>query len=166
MKNILRRPDWPRQQKLWYYGAQARAGPYIVGILFAYFMHKTKNKQIKISLIWVCIGWIICLATVAAIIFGPMDVANPVKEENVVGSALYSAISRPLWGVAIGWIIFACHRGYGGFINLFLSHPYWLPLARLSFVMYLHGAITQYLTWLNLRSPNYFNDFVNVSFEI
>lgn len=129
-------------------------------------MHKMKNKKITISPIWVCIGWVTCFVTIGGIIFGPIDIANPVKEENVIGSALYSAICRPLWGVAIGWIIFACHRGYGGFINLFLSHAYWLPLARLSFVMYLNGAITQYITWLNLRSPNYFNDFVNVIITI
>lgn len=151
------------QQKLWYTGAQARSGPYFVGIIFAYFMHNSRDKKITIPFIWVCIGWLTCFVSIAAMIFGPMNIVNPDKEENSIGAGLYSAITRPLWGVAIGWIIFACHRGYGGFVNLFLSHAYWQPLARLSYAMYLHGTIIQVITWSNMRSPPNFSDYAYVS---
>jgi len=33
-------------------------------------------------------------------------------------ASVYQGFSRLSWGLAIGWIIFACARGYGGRIDL------------------------------------------------
>lgn len=157
-----RTPDYTRQETLWFVGVQARAGPYLIGIRLAYFMHKTKDTKLNLSPIWVFIGWLLCLIILAAIVFGPMNLINPEKEEKIVSSSLYASIPRTAWGIALGWIVFACHRGYGGFINLFLSHAYWQPLAKLSFSMYLHGTIIQAITWRFMRHPEYFSDYVYV----
>ncbi|XP_055909064.1 O-acyltransferase like protein-like [Eupeodes corollae] len=35
------------------------------------------------------------------------------------------------------WITFACYYGYGGMVDVFLSHPLWQPLGRLSYAMYM-----------------------------
>ena len=35
------------------------------------------------------------------------------------------------------WVTFACCRGYGGFINDFLSWGFWLPISKVSFMAYL-----------------------------
>lgn len=51
--------------------------------------------------------------------------------------ALYFSLSKLLWPLAIGWIIFACHYGYGGVINSFLSVKSFVPLNRLSYCAYL-----------------------------
>lgn len=35
-------------------------------------------------------------------------------EYNSISDAFYGAFHRPVWALALAWIIFACHKGYGG----------------------------------------------------
>ena len=49
----------------------------------------------------------------------------------------YFSITRITFSLSIAWIIFACHYGYGGIINRFLSAPAFIPLTRISYVSYL-----------------------------
>ena len=49
----------------------------------------------------------------------------------------YFAITRVTFALSIAWIIFACHYGFGGIINRFLSASAWIPLTRISYVSYL-----------------------------
>ena len=43
------------------------------------------------------------------------DVDN-VKTLSVAATAIYGGFHRLAWAVAIGWVTFACCRGYGGII--------------------------------------------------
>lgn len=57
---------------------------------------------------------------------------------------LYDAFKRVFWSIALSYIIFACVHGYGGAVNWFLSHQFWLPIARLSFSIYLvHAGVIE-----------------------
>ena len=58
----------------------------------------------------------------------------------------YGGLHRAAWGLALGWLIFACCRGYGGWINDFLSWGAFVPLSRLSYIIYLmHIFVTQFV---------------------
>lgn len=35
-------------------------------------------------------------------------------------AAAYSSLARTLWGVCIGWLVIACHYGYGGMCAILL----------------------------------------------
>lgn len=52
-------------------------------------------------------------------------------------SALYSALSRPLWACAIGFIIFACYTKQGGPIEALLSARLFAPFSRLTYPAFL-----------------------------
>jgi peptidoglycan/LPS O-acetylase OafA/YrhL len=49
----------------------------------------------------------------------------------------YFSLTKVTFPLAVSWVIFACHYGYGGVINQFLSAPFFIPLARISYVCYL-----------------------------
>lgn len=56
--------------------------------------------------------------------------------------ALFFSLTKLAWAVAVAWVIFACHHGYGGIVNSILSRKAYLPITRLSFCAYLvHPAM-------------------------
>ena len=59
-------------------------------------------------------GWIIAIGCM--IITGIS--AHPFQQKSyqysAVDAAFYSALTRPLWSLAIAWIIFSCASGFGG----------------------------------------------------
>lgn len=49
----------------------------------------------------------------------------------------YESQTGIVWALAVGFMIFSCAMGKGGFINDILSWTVWIPLSRLSFSAYL-----------------------------
>ena len=56
---------------------------------------------------------------------------------SMAANVIYGGFHRLAWSISIGWVIFACARGYGGWINTFLSWNAFKPLSRVSFIIYL-----------------------------
>merc|ERR1712127_711595 len=57
----------------------------------------------------------------------------------------FFSLSRLTWGFGISWIIFACHYGYGGPVNSFLSIKAFVPITRLCYCAYLiHPTIMNF----------------------
>jgi peptidoglycan/LPS O-acetylase OafA/YrhL len=57
-----------------------------------------------------------------------------------VAHALFFALQRNSWGLAIAWIVFSCEMGGGGIVKKFFELPLWIPLGRMSLSFYLvHG---------------------------
>ena len=50
---------------------------------------------------------------------------------------IFFSLTKLAWSVAVCWVIFACHYGYGGVVNSILSAKSYIPLTRLSFCAYL-----------------------------
>ena len=49
----------------------------------------------------------------------------------------YGTLHRAVWAAALGWVVIACARGYGGIANWILSSPIFIPLSRMSYVVFL-----------------------------
>lgn len=111
----------------------------------------------------VIIGWIVSITTIFSIIFGPYNIQNPDRDENFLSVAFWNAFARPVWGLCLSWIIFACVKGYGGFINSFLSHVFWQPLARLSYSLYLIHLIVMLKMKSSSKETIFFSDYTAVS---
>ncbi|XP_013195317.2 nose resistant to fluoxetine protein 6-like [Amyelois transitella] len=125
----------------------SRIGPYLVGMMVGWYLHKTKC-QVKIPYWLVAVGWISSLAIIGSLIFGMVD-----GYFEVWPTALYVSVGHTAWGVALAWVSIACCCGYGGLINSFLSYRGLLPLSRLTYCAYLiHPTIMVY-TSFHLDGP-------------
>uniref|UniRef100_A0A672YYK5 O-acyltransferase like n=1 Tax=Sphaeramia orbicularis TaxID=375764 RepID=A0A672YYK5_9TELE len=88
-------------------------------------------------LLWqALLGWFCCL-WVLALLVGLAYILKETPAFPSVPHALYQGLHRPLWALAIAWIILACEEGYGGFIQSLLSLRFWIPLSNISFACYL-----------------------------
>ena len=67
-------------------------------------------------------------------------------------AAVYEMFTRLAWSVAMGWVVIACVKGYGGLINKFLSWGLFQSLAKVSYMVYLtHLTVMTYL-WTYTRT--------------
>lgn len=93
-------------------------------------------------------------------VFGQYNIQNPPDApDNIRGSLYFETFTRLTWSGALGWIIFASVHGYGGFINSFLSHPYWQPLARLSYSLYLIHPTVMLFMLGSAKSSTFMSDW-------
>lgn len=68
----------------------------------------------------------------------------------------YQTLSRPLWSLSIGWLLFLCSTKQGGLVNSILSWPIWSPLARLNYSAYLIHTTVIYVTIYTQTVPYYY----------
>ena len=59
--------------------------------------------------------WCVAVALALAVVYGPYKSIKPpgvpfTKFENI----MYGTFSRFAWGLALAWVVYASHRGFGG----------------------------------------------------
>jgi len=116
-----------------------RFQPYLVGLGLGYLLYQTKdNSKLPfnpMALAWI---WAVAFLVGSLVIFGLVPYQ---KDSTLVASlaerAIYSGFHRLAWALALSWVILACIKGAGGPVNSILSWPAWVPLARMSFAIYL-----------------------------
>ena len=116
----------------------------------------------------VACGWTLATAVALAIIYGLVPYLNEteVPEMNSFVRVSYGSLHRLAWSIVVGWLIFACVHGYGGPVNRFLSWKAFVPLSRLTYVVYLIH-FTYLMVWsARLRKPIYYTDLDHVQFYL
>ncbi len=68
----------------------------------------------------------------------------------------YQSLSRTLWSLAIGWLLFLCMINRIQLINKILSWPIWTPLARLNYATYLTHLTVIFIMMTNQHLPYYY----------
>ena len=99
-------------------------------------------------------------------------------------AVVYRCFSKTGWSLALSWIVFSCHHGYGGekrcqicillylfqellfsgIINSFLSWDAFVPLSKLTFAAYLNHLTIEQIVFYTFASPLYVTDLLMVSF--
>lgn len=138
----------------------ARFGPYLVGLLLGYVLFKgikfpyaSRLRSWPLYLaVWVASAVILILTLYGQVFIWHGHV--PSKAENI----LYILFSRPAWGVGLALLVFACHNGYGGLINTFLSMKIWTPLSRMTFNAYLVHPIVIFVIYNQLQTSIHLTD--------
>ena len=132
-----------------------RFQPYISGIIFGYLLHRMRDTpKLNINpyhLIWI---WAVIGAIGALVVYG----LSPYVAEYLEAGAMitvgtlptriaYNGLHKLAWSICLGWVILACTKGAAGPINSILSWKAWIPLARLSYCIYLvHMIVIAYFT--------------------
>ena len=101
-----------------------------------------------------------------------------------VWEIFFGALARPIWGIIICWIIYACHYDVAGMENIsltninsvvlnleihstgwlssFLSYKFFCPLSKLSYCIYCTHPVIPLIRVGLARSPVYFSDYAIV----
>jgi peptidoglycan/LPS O-acetylase OafA/YrhL len=145
----------------------ARISPYIVGILLGYAFYKGAHlpfgrfgNRLAYLTVWVASG-LILVPTLYGLYF-IWHGHETTKVENI----LYITFSRFSWGVGLALIVFACHNGYGGYINTFLSLKIWTPLARMTYNAYLVHLIIIRVFYGQIQSAIHLTDFTMAVYTV
>ena len=133
-----------------------RFQPYVLGLMFGWLLQKMRNQpKLDMNPFLVAFIWVVVSVLGATIVFGLYPYQKELLETQAVpvGSLAvriaYNSLHRLGWCICLGWIILACTKGAGGPVNSILSWPFWIPLARISYCMYLvHYQIIAYFTGL------------------
>lgn len=147
-----------RTQKI-YFPTHTRYSPWVVGICFGYFMHINRQRNLCLPMILRLLGWIISFGTLLSIVYAPYFTISSDQSATVGHAAIYESLKRVSWSIALAWIVFACHFGFGGIVNSILSHPFWQPLGRLNYCMYLVHMAVQSINFGTVRTDSYFSDY-------
>ncbi|XP_071543592.1 nose resistant to fluoxetine protein 6-like [Panulirus ornatus] len=136
-----------------------RANSYLIGVWAGWLLYSVRKKKLKIPVWAALLGWLVAAVIGLLVIYGMTDyntLDNPKKLPLGI-STVYAGFSRGAWCLALLWVVFACHTGYGGPINSFMGHPSWQPLSRLTYSMYLTTIPTQLIYRGMTYMPLYLN---------
>ncbi|EDW67403.1 uncharacterized protein Dvir_GJ24124 [Drosophila virilis] len=147
------------QRKL-YYATHTHAAPWLIGLLFGYFLHVNRNRTFQLNRIKIWLGWVVCLALIFTslfVLYPFADWRNPAL--TMLEEALYYTLTRIAWPLSLCWVVFACMRGYGGLANSFLSSPLWQPLSKISYTAYIFHIFVQQINGRRMRTSTFFSDY-------
>ncbi|CAF1133641.1 unnamed protein product [Rotaria sp. Silwood1] len=139
-----------------------RISPYAVGVLSGYFVINV-GRQYRINK---CIKhFVTVLMIVIALVCLFVTYPDYILVSGLTRSELiaYQTLSRTLWSIVIGWILFLCSTNQGGIVNKILSWPIWSPFARLNYACYLVHATIIIITLYNQTMPLYYQGHLVVN---
>ncbi|CAJ1070709.1 O-acyltransferase like protein [Xyrichtys novacula] len=140
----------------YYVKPYTRYGPFLIGILTGVYLTKKTDQLLKKK--WqATLGWFCCLSVMAAVT-GLAYVLRETPPYPSVPHALYQGLHRPMWALAVTWIIVACEEGYGGFVNTLLSLDIWVPISNISFACYLIHPVFVILYMGLQETPIHYTD--------
>ncbi|CAF0937128.1 unnamed protein product [Adineta steineri] len=139
-----------------------RISAYAVGILTGYFVmntgrHYRINKYVKFfGTILMILFSLICIFTTYPDYILPDGLNRTIL-------VIYQSLSRTLWAIVIGWVLFLCSVNQGGIVNKILSWPIWAPLSRLNYSCYLVHAVILNIILYNQKLPLYYQGHLIVN---
>ena len=137
-----------------------RINAYLVGIVLGFVFYKKFRVKPNFWMhTWFYTGlWVVATVLSATIAFGQYKTWNDhpfTKTENV----MYFMFSRTVFSIGIALMIYACHNGFGGIINSFLSWSFWVPPSRLTFMAYLSHPMILTLMYSTMRFRFIYTDY-------
>ncbi|XP_068156769.1 nose resistant to fluoxetine protein 6-like [Drosophila tropicalis] len=150
------------EMRLIYYTTHARANPWLIGLLFGYFLHcNSYRKQFPK---WLSLSaWLIALSLIVTVLFAVFPYTQTGSGEiSPLSGAFYICCSHIAWPLALCWLIWACQTGQAGLINSFLSWSFWQPLSRLSYCLYIWHLLVETAHMARIKTSLHFSNYDTV----
>lgn len=112
--------------------AYTHAPPLFVGIIFGCLAVRRHHLSRKVQ----SAAWVLAVTVSLAALLGVRSWFEG-RQPQRLESAIYGGMHRVSWGLSVGWVMYACATGRGGFVTKILAWPIMYPLGRLSFSVYL-----------------------------
>ncbi|XP_078335726.1 O-acyltransferase like protein-like isoform X2 [Crassostrea virginica] len=129
-----------------------RVGSYCIGLLLGFLFDTYDSSKVKIDKRLNILGWLVSLGMMITVVYSPF---TKNREGGYSWSPLqaevYEAMTHVVWSLSLSWLIFACAKGHGGAVNWVLSWRGFLPLSRLSYVVYLIHPVIMVLFIYNKK---------------
>lgn len=138
------------------------AGPYIIGLATGYIILKNKNN-LQFKKWQRVLGWSFSITLSVCSVYG-VHIWNTGYFHGPFVTSLYAAMHRTTFILGVAWVAIACITGIGGPVNFILSRKIWIPLGRLTYVMYLLHAPIIWIRSGSLRERLYLNHY-NMMYE-
>ncbi|XP_078581489.1 nose resistant to fluoxetine protein 6-like [Branchiostoma floridae x Branchiostoma japonicum] len=150
----------------YYIKPYCRIGPYLVGVTVGWLLIKIKPKQTKnmTSRLLMTIGWLVAAASAMAVLYATYGQYHGTTLQTEAENVLYLTVHRTVWAMALGWMVVACHHGYGGVVDIILSWDAWVPLSRLTYCAYLIHLQLVYAVYFTLEVPIHYTTFTMIYF--
>ncbi|KAG8252818.1 hypothetical protein J6590_048318 [Homalodisca vitripennis] len=123
-----------------------RVGSYIVGLAVGFFILEVRSGR---ALVWW--GWFSSPSILIITVWTSVFMSSSYEDAPWL-TAIYLLLTQ-LCILGTAWIILACTFGYGGWLGRMLSWSSFLPLARLSFGIYLIHFCVQTTQIYRMRQP-------------
>ena len=159
-----------------------RIGPYLQGLVLGYVFSMTEFK-FKLSKVLIIAGWIGAVTLTSLVVFLPHFYCDGCW--SIASEIIFDSLHSNLFSLSVSWIIFACISGHGSCINSFLSWNFFIPLSKLTYVVYIFhpvmmnciiysGRNVHYLSWWNLMYSSganilfstIFSSVISLTFEV
>lgn len=115
-----------------YIKAHTHAAPLFVGIIFGCLAVRRHRLSRRLQ----AAAWTLATAVALAALLGVRTWTVGRLPERLE-SAFFAALHRAAWGIGVGWVMYACATGRGGYVTKILAWPVFYPLGRLSFSVFL-----------------------------
>lgn len=129
---------------------------FCIGMATGYFLYS--HKTLQMNRVTRLLGWLAAGLINMAVVFGVYN-WNAHEAPSTAVAVVYAAFSRTAWAAGIAWIVIACATGNGGFINKVLSWKAFVPLSRLTFLVYLVHPLLILWHTAYLKKPFYTTQF-------
>lgn len=132
--NDVNPQKWSAFLTEFYYKPYPHIGPYIIGMLSAYYFAMTPDIKIPQRIQW--IGWFCATVFTTSALYGTFE-WNGGRDPTILETIFYASFHRIGWALSMAWIVICCGTGHAGVVNHILSWKVWIPLGRLTYMAYL-----------------------------
>ncbi|XP_030761631.1 nose resistant to fluoxetine protein 6-like [Sitophilus oryzae] len=145
--------------KEYYVAPHIRAPPYLLGLLFGYFIRKYREGKVNMPPLIRILGWIISFTLLVVSLGGCRNFYQGDHKYNPLEAASYLAFSRSSWSLGLMWLIWCCMFNSGGILQEFLSAYIFKVLGRLTYGMFLIHSIVQVYKGGSSKVSSHFSNF-------